>query len=360
MTFKLTKQGEPHVASWWERSGDGQVRCVLCPRYCSLPEGSRGFCYLRQNIQGQLITHGSGMAVGLCVDPIEKKPLYHFYPGSSVLSFGTLGCNLGCKFCQNWHMSKVAGAGSEKSKYDPQGLVSLALERDCMGIAYTYNEPIIFGEWVREVAREAHAAGLKNVLVTNGYVTPQAREDLFEFVDAANVDLKAITEVFYRKLTLSHLEPVLDTLRWLVHETEVWLEITTLVIPQENDSSEELHRLTRFIQEELNPRIPLHFSAFHPDFKLRYRPSTPLETLTKAYDIARQNGLEFVYLGNILAGIGQDTICPQCQEVLVHRAGWSVRLNTSSTGNCPRCGWQIPGHFSGPQQPSLNSFGDVP
>ena len=352
MIFTPTERPDLHLASWWEPEERDWVRCVLCPRYCSLPEGSRGFCYLRQNVKGRLITHAHGMAIGLCVDPIEKKPLYHFYPGSSILSFGTLGCNLGCKFCQNWHMSKVAEQPHERPTYTPGNLVQLALDKDCTGIAYTYNEPIIFGEWVREVAREARAAGLKNVLVTNGYITPQAREAVFENIDAANVDLKAITSVFYRQLTLSHLEPVLDTLRWLAQQKDVWLEITNLLIPGENDTEQEIQELTQFIRRELSPRIPLHFSAFHPDFKLQHHPATSLNTLVKAYHIARDSGLEFVYLGNVFTEVGQNTICPNCEQVLIHRLGWQVEMNSRFAGVCPSCKNELPGQFGHERHPS--------
>ncbi len=345
MILASAKQSDPQLASWWEVEERAWIRCILCPRYCSLPEGSRGFCYLRQNVQGQLITHGYGMAVGLNADPIEKKPLYHFYPGSLILSFGALGCNLGCKFCQNWHMSKVAGQFRERSSYTPKELVQLALDNSCIGIAYTYNEPIIFGEWVRDVAREARFVGLKNVLVTNGYVTSQAREEVFEYIDAANVDLKSMTNTFYRKLTLSQIEPVLETLRWLCHETDVWLEITTLLIPGENDTEREIRELTKFIAQELNPQIPLHFSAFHPDFKLQHRPPTPLSTLVEAHRIARESGLEFVYLGNVLTEIGQDTVCPSCEKVLIHRLGWRVEMEANFTGKCLSCEKELPGRF---------------
>jgi len=345
MILTSTKQKDHHLASWWELEERDWIRCLLCPRYCSLPEGSRGFCYLRQNVQGQLVTHGYGMAVGLSADPIEKKPLYHFYPGSSILSFGTLGCNLGCKFCQNWHMSKVAGQLHERSHYTPEKLVQLALDNGCVGMAYTYNEPIIFGEWVREVARKARSAGLKNVLVTNGYITSHAREDIFEYIDAANVDLKSMTNTFYRKLTLSQIEPVLETLRWLCNETDVWLEITTLLIPGENDSAQEIRRLTKFVAQELNPHIPLHFSAFHPDFKLQHRPPTPATTLVNAYHIAREIGLEFVYLGNVFTETGQDTVCPTCGKVLIRRSGWRVEVEADFIGRCLSCKKRLPGRF---------------
>ena len=345
--MKQSSVSKNHVGRWWHGSKDQRVICSLCPRYCNIPVGSHGFCYVRKNVNGKLITTAYGRSTGFAVDPIEKKPLYHFYPGSDVLSFGTIGCNLGCKFCQNWHISKNRNDRNLDRLFTPAEVVQIAIDNNCLGIAYTYNDPIIFGEWVIDIAVIARANGLKNVLVTNGFITSNARADIFTKATAINVDLKAFESEFYRKLTLSHLEPVLDTLRWLVHETDIWIEITTLLIPEENDSAKELNRLTNFIAEELNVDIPLHFSAFHPDFKLRDRPRTPVATLEKAYSIAKNNGLNHVYLGNINTQQGQDTYCSQCGAMLIQRNYYQVGELQLDAGQCRHCGHQVPGCFKG-------------
>ncbi len=332
-------------AMWWEPMTGERVTCTLCPRYCNIPNHSRGFCYIRINNNGRLYTTAYGQSTGFAADPIEKKPLYHFYPGAQVLSFGTLGCNLGCKFCQNWHISKMRGENQFKSTFKPCEIIEKAQRSGCVGIAYTYNDPIIFGEWVIDLARAAHDSGLKNVMVTNGFITPSARKDIFQHIDAANVDLKGFTETFYRKLTLSHLEPVLDTLRWLVNETKVWVEITNLIIPGENDDFKGLDELTRFVGRELKPEVPLHFSAFHPDFKLWNRPATPVKTLLKAKQIAVNNGLKYVYLGNVMTSNGQDTHCPQCGLALIQRQTYHVQKQCLDGNSCPRCGTYIHGCF---------------
>jgi pyruvate formate lyase activating enzyme len=342
--------GGDHVhlfsARWWYSADRERVVCTLCPRYCRIPTGSHGFCFVRQNVEGKLYSSAYGCSTGYAVDPIEKKPLYHFYPGSQILSFGTIGCNLGCKFCQNWHISKVRGQRYVSRRDTPEKVVRMAQDHGCVGIAYTYNDPIIFGEWVMDIAALARTAGLKNVLVTNGYVSSEAREDLYRHVDAANVDLKAFTRDFYRRLTLADLEPVLETLRWLIHETDVWVEITTLLIPGENDGSKELDRLTRFIAEELHRDVPLHFTAFHPDFKLLDHPPTPVETLVRARRIALDNGLRFVYLGNVYSSVGQKTSCPNCGKQVIQRNIYYVFEPRLKGNRCGFCGTVIPGRFS--------------
>ncbi len=336
----------PHVGRWWHKNRDNRVICTLCPRFCNIPPGSNGFCYVRKNIDGQLIADAYGRSTGFAVDPIEKKPLYHFLPGSDVLSFGTIGCNLGCKFCQNWHISKTKNNSYLRKNYIADEVVQMAVKSNCAGIAYTYNDPIIFGEWVVDIARVASKNGLKNVLVTNGYITPEARVDVFSQADAINVDLKAFDNNFYRRMTLSSLAPVLDTLRWLVHETDVWIEITTLVIPDENDSDDELNRLAAFIADELNPDIPLHFSAFHPDFKLQNRSRTSLAGLEKAYLIAKNNELKHVYLGNVSTTSGQDTICPGCGQILIQRNYYTVNKFQLEDGRCLDCGLKLAGVYN--------------
>lgn len=338
-------------AAWWKPGTGKRVTCTLCPRYCNIPDHSRGFCYVRKNEGGKLYTAAYGRSTGFNPDPIEKKPLYHFNPGTKILSFGTVGCNLGCKFCQNWHISKIRDENHFRSTFKPREIINLALLSGCAGIAYTYNEPIIFSEWVMDVAREAHRSGLKNVMVTNGFISPSARKYIFHDIDAVNVDLKGFTETFYRRLTLSHLEPVLDTLLWLVSESRVWLEITNLIIPGENDDPGELDKLTRFIGWELKPEIPLHFSAFHPDFKLLDHQPTPMKTLLKAKQIAINNGLKYVYLGNVLTAHDQDTVCPECKQVLIRRQGYHVQKQGLDGNSCSRCGTYIDGCFEQRKKP---------
>ncbi|MEE9189793.1 MAG: AmmeMemoRadiSam system radical SAM enzyme [Candidatus Neomarinimicrobiota bacterium] len=337
---------QKHLAQWWEVHDGDRVKCTLCPRYCKIPNGSHGFCYIRQNKDSSLIDTAYGKSTGFAVDPIEKKPLFHFFPGSDILSFGTIGCNLGCKFCQNWQVSKVHDEKYINTFYSPDEIITRASVNDCIGIAYTYNDPIIFGEWVIDISSKARKTGLKNVLVTNGYITPEARKDLFQFIDAVNVDLKSFSDTFYRKLTLSRLEPVLDTLRWLVHESQTWVEITNLLIPGENDSNAEIERLTKFIAEELTSTIPLHFSAFHPDFKMLEKPTTPLSTLKNAYSIAKQNGLSYVYLGNIPVSEFKCTYCPQCQQPIIERQYYQVTNSNLKGHKCGHCGYSIPGVFN--------------
>jgi pyruvate formate lyase activating enzyme len=337
---------EKQIAKWWEVLAGNRVRCTLCPRYCNIPLGSHGFCYIRQNRGGILYSTAYGKSTGFAADPIEKKPLFHFFPGSKILSFGTIGCNLGCKYCQNWEVSKVQDEKYINAFYSPDEIISLAMANDCIGIAYTYNDPIIFSEWIIDISSKARKRGLKNVLVTNGYITPEARKDLFRFIDAVNVDLKSFSDVFYRKLTLSRLEPVLDTLRWLVHDSNIWIEITNLLIPGENDSNTEIERLTKFIAEELSKTIPLHFSAFHPDYKMLDTPTTPVSTLKNSYSIARNNGLLYVYTGNIPVFDYKCTYCPNCRKSIIERKYYLVTDQHLKGDKCGNCGYSIPGVFN--------------
>ena len=333
-----------HEARWWRPIDRGRVLCYLCPRLCEFGPGKAGFCFIRQNREGKLYSAGYGRSTGFAADPIEKKPLNHFLPGTSVLSFGTAGCNLGCKFCQNWNISKARLDDRSSEVAMPEKVVELAEATGAAGIAYTYNDPVIWAEYAIDIARVARAAGLKNVMVTAGYVTPEARPEVFEYVDAANVDLKAFTEGFYREFTLSHLAPVLDTLVWL-RETGVWIEITTLLIPGLNDSAEEIERECGWIVEHLGPHVPLHFTAFHPAFKMLDRPPTPAATLRMAREIAHRSGIRFCYLGNVHDREAQATACPSCGEVLVRR-DWHAIQHYALVGNrCPRCDTEIPGVF---------------
>src|SRR5437870_5797875 len=307
--------------------------------------GQAGFCYIRQNRGGQLVSAGYGRSTGFAVDPIEKKPLNHFLPGARVLSFGTAGCNLGCKFCQNWDISKAKIDQHASETATPEEVVELALRTGCQGIAYTYNDPVIWAEFAIDTARAARAAGLVNVFVTAGYVTPEARAEVFEHMDATNVDLKGFTEEFYHRITFGHLEAVLDTLVWLRRESAVWTEITTLLIPGLNDGDEEIGRECDWILEHLGPDVPLHFTAFHPDFKMMDRPRTPAATLARARAIARAGGLRYVYVCNVHDAEGQTTWCPGCGAALIVRDWHAIGRYRMDGDRCLDCGTAIPGRF---------------
>ena len=342
-------------ALWWETEQDGRILCTLCPRYCRMGKDQAGFCYIRKNIDGKLYSLGYGRPTGFAVDPIEKKPLNHFLPGTSIVSFGTAGCNLGCRFCQNWSISKAKLDDAGSVNASPKDVVELALKHRLPSLAYTYNDPVIFGEYVMDTSRLARERGVKNVMVTAGYITPEARRDVFQYIDAANVDLKGFTERFYHKLTFSHLNPVLDTLKWLKNETEVWFEITNLMIPGENDDPDETKRLCDWVLDNLGDTIPLHFTAFHPDFKMMDKPRTPPTTLKRARQIALSSGVKYCYLGNVHDDEGQNTTCPSCGTVLIRRSWHEVLENRLIEGHCP-CGQKIPGYFPPRPITGLRSF----
>jgi pyruvate formate lyase activating enzyme len=326
---------------------DGRVHCYLCPRHCHIGPGQAGFCFIRVNQGGKFYSLGYGWPAALQIDPIEKKPLNHFLPGTKVLSLGTAGCNMGCSFCQNWDISKSKQDQVRSISLPPEDVPLLALQYDCPSIAFTYNEPTIWGEYVVDICRAAKRHGLRTVMVTNGYITREAFHDIYDHVDAANVDLKAFTEEFYGRTTLTHLKPVLETLQWLKRETSVWFEITNLMIPTLNDDPGETRRLADWIVEHLGPDVPLHFTAFHPDFKLQDKFPTPPETLHSARAIAIDAGLHYVYEGNVLAAAG-DTVCPSCQAVLIRRSWHKVLSNRIQNGACPDCGHPIPGRWDRP------------
>jgi AmmeMemoRadiSam system radical SAM enzyme len=329
---------------WWHVE-DGGVVCELCPRECRIAEGKRGFCFVRANQGSQMVLTTYGRSTGFCVDPIEKKPLNHFLPGTAVLSFGTAGCNLGCQFCQNWDISKARDIELASAFASPDAVVLAAKRTGCRSIAFTYNDPVTWAEYVIDTAKIAQQEGVKTVAVTAGYISPAARPDFFRYIDAANVDLKAFTERFYSKLTLSHLEPVLDTLKWLKRETKVWLELTTLVIPGENDSEEEVAQLCDWVAANLGPDAPIHFSAFHPDYKmLEYQP-TPPATLLRAREQALRAGLRFAYTGNVDDPQHQSTYCPSCGKVLVERNWYELGAYHIRGGACGHCGAAIAGVF---------------
>ncbi|MFO7445866.1 MAG: AmmeMemoRadiSam system radical SAM enzyme [Ignavibacteriaceae bacterium] len=337
------------LADWWEPitsgSSEGKLLCTLCPRYCKIGEGQVGFCYIRQNHGGKLYTTGYGHPTGFAIDPIEKKPLNHFLPGTSVLSFGTAGCNLGCKFCQNWSISKAKLDDLNALSVSPEDVVSIAKRNGTPSIAYTYNDPTIFGEYVIDISKIARGEGIKSVMVTAGYIDKNARKDVYKYIDAANVDLKAFTERFYSKVTFSSLNDVLNTLLWLKHETDIWFEITTLLIPGENDSPDEIQKECNWILENLGDSVPLHFTAFHPDFRMTDINRTPAETLTTARNIALTSGIKFCYVGNVHNTEGQATYCPNCKEKLIKRDWHSVLSNKISNHKCFKCGTEIAGVF---------------
>lgn len=336
----------PYLARYWHALPDGRLQCDLCPRDCKLHEGQRGACFVRMREGEQMILTTYGRSSGFCIDPIEKKPLNQFYPGSSVLSFGTAGCNLACKFCQNWDISKSRDMDRLMDQASPQSIAAAAAEYGCKSVAFTYNDPVIFAEYAMDTADACHALGIQTVAVTAGYIHAQPRRDFFAKMDAANVDLKAFTEDFYFHLTGSHLQPVLDTLVYLQHETKVWLELTTLLIPGHNDSNEELGALSAWVAKELGPDVPLHFSAFHPDHKMRDVPATPPATLVRARNIALQAGLHYVYTGNVHNTEGDTTYCPACHAPLIVRDWYEINsYRLTADGCCPDCGTALAGHF---------------
>ena len=334
-----------HPTMLWHVLEDGRVQCDVCPRACRLHEGQRGFCFVRAREGGEIVLTTYGRSSGFCIDPIEKKPLNHFLPGTPVLSFGTAGCNLGCKFCQNWDISKSREIDTLADAASPDELADAAVRLGCRSVAFTYNDPVIFLEYAVEVADSCRERGLAAVAVTAGYATLEARVELFSHMDAANVDLKGFTEDFYAKTCAAHLEPVLETLEYLVRETEVWVEVTTLLIPGLNDSDEEIDAETRWFAERLGPEVPLHFTAFHQDWKLRDRPPTPAATLTRARRIALANGLRYVYTGNVHDRDGQSTYCHACGSLLVERDWYRLGAWHLDDGRCASCGETCAGIF---------------
>jgi len=336
---------------WWHRLDDGRVQCDLCPRDCRLHEGQRGACFVRQREGDAIVLTTYGRSSGFCIDPIEKKPLNHFYPGSSVLSFGTAGCNLACKFCQNWDISKSREMDTLMDDASPEAIAEAAERAGSRSVAFTYNDPVIFAEYAMDAADACHARGIKAVAVTAGYIGTEARREFYAKMDAANVDLKGFTDEFYVKLCGAHLQPVLDTLVYLKHETDVWFEITTLLIPGKNDSPAEIEAMSKWIIRELGPDVPLHFTAFHPDYKMMDLPRTPAATLTRARDIALREGIGYVYTGNVHDRAGGTTFCPGCRKPLIVR-DWHEILsyNLTPEGQCRHCAARLPGcyeHYDG-------------
>lgn len=341
-----TKTSNIVPTKYWTLLDDGRVQCDVCPRFCRLHEGQRGFCFVRARENDAIVLTTYGRSSGFCVDPIEKKPLNHFLPGSSVLSFGTAGCNLGCQFCQNWDISKSREMDTLASSATPESIARTAKRLGCESIAFTYNDPTVFMEYAIDVAEACRAEGVKTVAVTAGYMCPDPRAEFYRHIDAANVDLKGFTEDFYSKVCAGHLDAVLDTLLYIKTQTKVWLEITTLLIPGENDSSPEIDAMTRWIVDNLGSDVPLHFSAFHPDFKMLDTAATPLSTLIRAREIAMNNGLSYVYTGNVTHPEGGVTLCANCGRGIIARDRYAITAwHLNEAGNCRFCDTPCPGMF---------------
>lgn len=330
---------------YWSRLDDGRVVCEVCPRECKLREGQRGLCFVRTNQGGEVVLTSYGRSSGFCVDPIEKKPLSHFLPGTPVLSFGTAGCNLTCKFCQNWDISKSREIRTLAETAGPEQIANAAQRLGCRSVAFTYNDPVIFLEYAKDVAAACHERDIRTVAVTAGYVQPNPRADMFSFIDAANVDLKAFDDGFYARIAGGRLQPVLDTLRYLRHDTEVWFEITNLVIPGHNDSDDAISRMSDWIVRELGPDVPLHFSAFHPSYRMRDVPPTPRSVLQRARELAKRAGVHHVYTGNVHDPEGDTTYCARCGDVLIERSWYELVSWRLDGGACPSCGEPCAGVF---------------
>ena len=344
---------------YWHLLDDGRVQCDVCPRACKMRPGQRGVCFVRGRPaapEGEATAPDDGVVLltygrssGYCVDPVEKKPLDHFLPGSSVLSFGTAGCNLACRFCQNWDISKSKEMDTLADAAMPEDIAAAARRLGCRSVAFTYNDPTIFLEYAADVADACHEVGVAAIAVTAGYICPEPRRDLYGHLDALNVDLKGFTEEFYRHVCGAHLAPVLETLEYLRHETDLWFEITTLLIPGRNDGDAELDELTQWVAGHLGPDVPLHFTAFHPDFKMTDVPHTPAETLTRAREWGLRNGLHYVYTGNVHDTTGSSTWCPGCGTLLVERDWYRLGAwHLTDDGRCRSCGHQLPGRIDGP------------
>lgn len=331
---------------YWHALDDGRVQCDLCPRFCKLHEGQRGLCFIRQNLNNQIVMTSYGRSSGFAIDPIEKKPLNHFLPGTPIFSFGTAGCNLACKFCQNWDISKSREMDTLMSKASPEAIAKAAKQHGCSSVAYTYNDPVIFHEYAIDTAQACRELGLKSVAVTAGYVCAEPRAEFYRWMDAANVDLKAFSEDFYHNITGGHLQPVLETLLYLKHETQVWFELTTLLIPGENDSEAELEAMTQWVVEKLGPDVPMHFTAFHPDWKMMDKPHTPRSSLLLARSIAIKNGVRYAYVGNVHDKAAESTYCHNCGELLIGRDWYELSdWNLDAKGHCRFCGTACAGLF---------------
>lgn len=324
---------------------NGKVQCAICPRNCVLADNQEGFCHVRKNINGEIVLTTYGYNTGLAIDPIEKKPLYQFYPKTPVLSFGTLGCNMGCQFCQNWHITKTNADVETLNKTSPEDIVRVAKYYNCKSVAFTYNDPIIFFEYAIDTAKLCRKNGIKTVAVTSGYINSEPAKDFFKYMDAANIDLKAFSQNFYKKNCLAHIEPVLETIKYVKNETDCWLELTTLLIPDENDSDYEIKAECEWIFENLGADVPLHFSAFSPKYKFNNRKQTDFSTLLNAYKIAKNTGLKYVYTGNITNQETSTTYCKNCGKPVIVRNGYEMLGYNLKDGECIFCGTDCDGRF---------------
>lgn len=335
------------ATQYWHQLADGRIQCDLCPRFCKLHDEQRGLCFVRQNLNNQLVMTSYGRSSGFAIDPVEKKPLNHFLPGTSILSFGTAGCNLACHFCQNWDISKSRQMDTLSSQATPEAIALAAVTHQCNSVAYTYNDPVVFHEYAIDIAQACQAHGIKSVAVSAGYVCAQPREEFYRWMDAANIDLKAFSEHFYHKITGAHLQPVLETLQYIKHHTKTWLELTTLLIPGENDSQQELETMTQWVVENLGIDVPMHFTAFHPDWKMRDKPPTSAASLVLARQIALKNGIQYAYVGNVHDKSAASTYCHHCKNLLIGRDWYQLsEWNLDQNANCKFCGDHCAGIFN--------------
>jgi len=347
----MTEPSIPKEAKgrYWHPIEDGRIQCDLCPRDCKIKDGQRGLCFVRANMGGEMVLTTYGRSSGFCVDPVEKKPLNHFLPGTPILSFGTAGCNLTCKFCQNWDISKSREFDRLTGKATPEVIARAAQQLGCKSVAFTYNDPVIFLEYAVDVAEACHELGIKTVAVTAGYISPEPRVEFYQHMDGANIDLKCFTEDFYHKLCTAHLDEILETIKYVKHETNCWFELTNLIIPGENDSAAEIEEMTQWVVTELGPDVPMHFSAFHPDWKMMDKPRTPPETLTRARDIALKNGVRYAYVGNVHNFDADSTYCHSCGDLVIGRDWYELSTwKLDDQGKCQTCGTQCAGVFDGP------------
>ncbi len=356
----LIPDEQQHPARWWHREGN-RFRCVLCPRKCLLSAGQRAFCFVRAATDDGIVLTTYGRSSGFVVDPMEKKPLNHFFPGASAFSLGTAGCNLGCRYCQNWDISSARNFDRLADSATPYEIAEKATALGCTGVAFTYNDPIVFAEYAIDTAVECRLRGLHPIAVTNAFITAEARPDFFAAMDAAAIDLKAFSPEFYRKICYGDLDPVLETIEYVVKETSCWVELTTLVIPGHNDGERELDELTCWVADTLGHDVPLHFSAFHPDYKMRSTPPTPLATLQRAREIGIKNGLHYVYTGNVVDWEGRNTWCPGCSGLVIERKGYAIaQYHLDEHGKCRACAHPIAGHFGRSPKHWGNRFEPVP
>lgn len=333
------------IMKYQKKLENKKVQCLLCPRNCILQNGQEGFCNARRNCQGEIFPVSYGYNTGLAVDPVEKKPLYQFFPQSSVLSFGTTGCNMGCQFCQNWHITKLHIDSKFLHKYSPEQIVASAKQYGCKSVAFTYNEPVVFFEYALDSAKLCKEEGIKTVAVTSGFINPEPAVEFFRYMDAANIDLKGFSEKFYKKNCLAKLEPVLDTIKYVKQETDCWLELTTMLIEGENDSDKEINDECRWILENLGDSVPLHFSAFFPNYKFSNRKATSFPTLIKAYDTAVNAGLKYVYTGNLTSVKTSSTYCKNCKKPVIVRNGYELLEYNLKNGFCSFCNTKCDGLF---------------